>query len=712
MEPVSVAQHGSTAVITVDNPPVNALSQAVRCGLHKCVQAVDADASVRSVVLICTGRTFIAGADIREFDRKPEEPLLPQVVNRIEACGKPVLAAIHGTALGGGLEVAMGCHYRLATATAAVGLPEVKLGLLPGATGTQRLPRLVGIERALDMMLAGEPIAAQTAMKAGLIDKVTDSDRGAEGLLAVALAYARELESLGPRRVRDLEVKPVDAAVFDAVRKRIAVKARGLLSPEQIIRCVELAAEVDFDTGCEAERRFFLQCKASPQSSGLRHAFFAERAAAKVPGISAKTPVRTLQSVAVAGAGTMGAGIAYSCLAAGLSVHLLDKDQGSLERGEATVRKLFEGGLERGKLEQDDMQRALQRFSTGADFGRIGGADLVIEAVFENMEIKKDVFSQLDQICKRGAILATNTSTLNIDEIAAATARPQDVVGLHFFSPAHVMRLLEIVRGEHTSDEVIATALMLAKALGKIGVVVGNCFGFVGNRMLYSYGRENQLLLLEGAAPEYIDRVLHDWGMAMGPNAVGDLAGLDVGYKVRQERQDLPDDPRFYRVADMLAELGRFGQKTGRGIYRYEPGSWLPVPDPDVQSLIRDEARRLGVEQREIGEQEIIERCIYGLITEGARIIEDGIAHRSSDVDVVWINGYGFPRHRGGPMHYADSVGVGNVLKTVCEFENRFGSLYWRPPDLMRQLAESGRRFSDLDAGQVSANNRPRGRSG
>jgi 3-hydroxyacyl-CoA dehydrogenase len=561
MSPVSLKRHGTVSVITIDNPPVNVLSQPVRQGLVDCFDAAEADAATEAVVLICAGRTFIAGADIREFDRPPEEPQLPDVVARIEATTKPVLAAVHGTALGGGLEVAMACHYRLAHRMSTLGLPEVTLGLLPGATGTQRLPRLVGVERALDMMLSGEPVAAGAAMEAGLVDKLTGED-----LLAEAISYAEKLAKPGPRRVRDLAVEPVDAAVFDAARKRISQKARGLLSPERIIRSVELATRGDFDAGRAAERRFFLECKASAQSQGLRHAFFAERKTATIPGIGKETPSRKIENIAVIGAGTMGAGIAYSCLTAGFTVQLLDKDEAGLARGATAVRKLFDGGLARGKFARQDLESSLQRFHASRDFADLGGTDLVIEAVFENMAIKKEVFARLDEVCKQGAILATNTSTLDVDEMASATSRPKDVIGLHFFSPAHVMRLLEIVRGAETSGDVVVTALDLAKKLGKIGVVVGNCFGFVGNRMLYSYGRENQLLLLEGAAPEYIDRILTDWGMAMGPNAVGDLAGLDVGYKARQERRDRPDDPRFYRIADLLAELGRFGQKAGKGM--------------------------------------------------------------------------------------------------------------------------------------------------
>jgi 3-hydroxyacyl-CoA dehydrogenase len=691
MSPVNLARHGTVSVITLDNPPVNALSQPVREGLVRRFAEADADPATASIVLLCAGRTFIAGADIREFDLPPAEPHLPDVVARIEACRKPVLAALHGTALGGGLEVAMACHYRLADRQATMGLPEVKLGLLPGATGTQRLPRLVGVELALELMLSGQPVSADAAQKAGLVDKVTDGD-----LFAEALSFAATLTKRGPRRVRDLPLAPVDPAIFDAARRRIAGKARGLLSPERIVRVVELATELDFDAGSAAERRFFQECKESPQSDGLRHAFFAERAAAKVRGIGKETPLRRIVNIAVIGAGTMGAGIAYNCLTAGFAVRLLDKDEAGLARGVATIRKLFESRLGRGKIDKSELESCLQRFRACDDFADLREADLVIEAVFENMAIKKEVFARLDEVCKEGAILATNTSTLDVDAIASATSRPQDVVGLHFFSPAHVMRLLEIVRGARTSDDVVATALSLARAAGKIGVVVGNCFGFVGNRMLYSYGRENQLLLLEGAAPEYIDRVLCDWGMAMGPNAVGDLAGLDVGYKVRQERKDLPDDPRFYRVSDMLAELGRFGQKTGKGIYRYESGSREPMPDPEVETLIRNEARRLGVEQRDIGEGEIVERCIYGLVTEGARILQEGIAQRSSDIDVVWINGYGFPRHRGGPMHFADSVGLREVYARVCDFRTRFGPMYWEPPELLRRLAEEGGKFGDV----------------
>ena len=694
MSQVSIERRDGVAVISIDNPPVNALSLPVREGLTRSIDEAAADEDVKAIVISCAGRTFIAGADIREFGRPPEPPYLPDVVARIEASDKPVVAAMHGTALGGGLEVALGCHYRIAARSAALGFPEVNLGLLPGASGTQRLPRLIGAERALDMMLSGKPIKAQAALDYGLIDQICEDDN----LQDAAIEFATSQVANGPRRIREMTVPDVEPELFEKTRAGIARKTRGLMSPEKIIRCVELSTQVGFDEGLQAERDLFLECKNSPQSDGLRHAFFAERAVSKVPGVGKDTTVTDINTVAILGAGTMGAGIAYNCLTAGYAVHLLDNNEEGLQRGATTIRKLFEGGVARGKISAEKMAEDVDRLSTTTDYGDIGDADLVIEAVFENMAIKKEVFEKLDSVCKAGAILATNTSTLDVDVIAGATKRPQDVIGLHFFSPAHIMRLLEIVRGAATSAEVIATSLALAKRLRKIGVVVGNCFGFVGNRMLYSYGRENQFMLLEGAPPEQIDQALFDWGMAMGPNAVGDLAGLDVGYKVRQERTDLPDDPRFYRIADLLAEQGRFGQKTGKGMYLYADGSRSPTPDPEVQDLINKESEKLGITRRDIETQEIIERCIYGLISEGARILEDGIAARSSDIDVIWTNGYGFPRHRGGPMHYADTIGLATVYEKVCEFRDRFGAEFWEPPALLKDLAGKGQRFADFDA--------------
>jgi 3-hydroxyacyl-CoA dehydrogenase len=691
VSPVSIERNGAVSVINIDNPPVNALSKAVRAGLMDCLEVATSDVETGAIVVACAGRTFIAGADIREFGKPPDPPYLPDVVSALEASDKPVVAAIHGTALGGGFEIALGCHYRIAAADASIGLPEVKLGLLPGATGTQRLPRLVGVDKALDMMLSGNPLRAGPALDVGAIDRVAARN----DLRAAAVAYAEEMISAGPRRIRDMGVEAVEPGLFDLRRKKIAGKTRGLISPEKIIRAVELSTQVGYDEGCEAEREFFLECKESPQSSGLRHAFFAERAVSRVPGIGKDTSRREVNSVAVIGAGTMGAGIAYAALNAGLNLILTDNDETSLERGHKTIRGLYQAGVDRGKVSDAQMTEGLGRLKISQNYGDLADVDLVIEAAFENMAIKKEVFARLDSVCKEGVILATNTSTLDVDEIAAATKRPEDIIGLHFFSPAHIMRLLEIVRGEETSSEVIASSLALAKCLKKIGVVVGNCFGFVGNRMLYGYGRENQRLLLEGAAPEYIDRVLFDWGMAMGPNAVGDLAGLDVGYKVRQERTDLPDDPTFYRVADMLAEQGRYGQKTGKGMYLYEEGSRTPIPDPEVFEMIRAEAERLGIDQREISEEEIIERCIYGLIVEGARILEDGVASRPGDIDVIWINGYGFPRHRGGPMHFADAIGAEKIGEAISRFRKMPGLDYWDTPELLANMARNGEKFAD-----------------
>ncbi len=692
MSAVNIERHGRISLIVVDNPPVNALSQTVRAGLEKYIEEAEADVECDAIIISCAGRTFIAGADIKEFGKPPLEPFLPDVVSRIEACEKPVIAAIHGTALGGGFEIALACHYRIAHATAAVGLPEVHLGLLPGASGTQRLPRLVGAGQAMAMMLSGKPVKAREALELGAIDRVADSD----DLLAEATRFAEDCIKQGPRRICDMKVAETEPGVFETARKEIAGKSRGLISPELIIQCVEKATSGGFEEGLAFERERFLECMASPQSDGLRHAFFAERQVGKVPGIGKAVSSRSLESAVVIGAGTMGSGIAYACLSAGMSVTLVDNDDAGLARGVKSIENLFSGGVQRGKISEADKEDGLNRFSSSLGYGNVADADIIIEAVFENMAIKKEIFGAIDKIAKPGAILATNTSTLSIDEIAAATGRPGDVIGLHFFSPAHIMRLLEIVRGEKTADDVIVSSLELARKLGKVGVVVGNCFGFVGNRMLYCYARESQFLLLEGAAPEFIDQVLFDWGMAMGPNAVGDLAGLDVGYKARKERSDLPDDPRFYRVADMLVEMGRYGQKTGKGMYLYEAGSRKPLPDPEVAKLIRDEAKRLGVARRDISAEEIIERCVYALINEGARILDEGIARKSADIDVIWMNGYGFPRHRGGPMHFADTIGTDRVYATICEFRDRFGPLYWEPSKLLKELGTSGGKFADL----------------
>ena len=697
MSVVSVETRDNLAIVTIDNPPVNALSHAVRAGIVNALDEAE-DAGADAIVLCCAGRTFVAGADIREFGKPPQPPWLPEVIARIEACGYPVVAALHGTTLGGGLELALGCHYRIAVPTARVGLPEVLLGILPGAGGTQRLPRLVGAERALDMMISGKPVNAVEAARAGVVDRLAESG----DLLGEAMAFAHELASGGepPRLIRDLSVDPVGPEFFSDYRKRIARRTRGLMSPERIVRCVEAALQVPIDEALKEEREHFHECMASPQSSALRHLFFAERQAVKPPpGVSPAVAGPEISHIAIIGAGTMGAGIAYSCLGAGFRVTVLDYDEAGLAQGRKTIEGLYEGGVARGKVSPAKAEDGLGRLTTSQDYDAVANADLVIEAVFESMAVKEQVFARLDRVCRADTILATNTSTLDVDRIAAATGRPEKVIGTHFFSPAHIMRLVEIVRGDATGDAVIISALALAKRLRKVGVVVGNCFGFVGNRMLYGYGRESQLLLLEGAAPEQIDGALQEWGMAMGPLAVGDLAGLDVGYSIRRERTDLPDDPLFYRMADVLVEAGRLGLKTGKGMYRYESGSRAPIPDPEVEAWIAREAEALDVERREIDAQEIVERCVYALIVEGARILEEGMASRSGDIDVIWVNGYGFPRYRGGPMHYADTIGVDKVYARVCEFRDRFGPMYWEVPKLLEDLGRNGGKFADFKPG-------------
>jgi 3-hydroxyacyl-CoA dehydrogenase len=694
MSEVGVEYRNNLAVITIDSPPVNALSQPVRSGIVAAMKAIKLNNDVEAVVLVCAGRTFCAGADIREFSKPALSPHLSDVIFCVERSEIPVVAAMHGTALGGGLELAMGCHFRVVDPKAQVGLPEVTLGLLPGAMGTQRLPRLIGVENALDMMISGRPVDAKTALSLGIADQLIED----EVLLNGAIAFVNKLLAEGKpiRRVRDLIVDPVSADFFDEYRKKIAFKTRGLISPEKIICSVESSIKMAFDEASIQERGFFSECKKSSQSKALRHIFFAERAVAKVPGISVEACRRQIDEISVIGAGTMGSGIAYTALRAGFKVTLIDSERSGLERGAEAIKGFFAHDVARRRIDDVGMKKGLARLQTTQNFDSAANSDLVIEAVFENMAIKKEVFRTLDKICRPGAILATNTSTLDVDQIAAATGRPEDVIGLHFFSPAHIMRLLEIVRGANTADDVLVTALALSKRLQKVGVVVGNCFGFVGNRMLHGYGREAQLLLLEGASPEQIDGALQEWGMAMGPHAVGDLAGLDVGYKIRQERADQSEDPCFYRIADMLSQAGRFGQKTGKGMYLYKPGSRAPVPDLEVQEMIDREAELLGVDQREISTKEITERCIYALIVEGSRILEEGISLRSADIDVVWTNGYGFPRYRGGPMHYADEIGVQRVYEAVCELRDRFGSTYWEVPTLLEDLGTTGRKFADL----------------
>ena len=649
-ESVILERRGSVALIVIDHPPVNALAQPVRAGLLKAIVAADEDPSIEAIVLHGAGRNFIAGADIRELDRPAVEPLLNNVLLRVEACRKPVIAALHGMALGGGFELALASHYRCATRDTQIGLPEIKLALLPGSGGTQRLPRAIGIEAALDLTISGDPISFERASELGLIDHAVEDLEG-------ALDYARELvdRQAPPRRLREQPIPQVSAATpefFAAYRKTLPRAARKVNAAERIIRCIEAAVAKPFDEALALSRVLFEECRTSTQSAALRHLFFAERGVGGKSGQGA----RAIESVCVLGAGTMGSGIAISCATGSLKVTLIDTQVKALEAGMERVRTTIDAATQKGRMTREAAEAAKARVHSSPDLSAARAADLVIEAVFESMAVKQEVFGQLGRICKPGAILASNTSTLDIDAIAAATHRPAQVLGMHFFSPANIMKLVEIVRGAATSEEVIAAALAVTKRIGKLGVVVGNCFGFVGNRMLYAYGRENQMMMLEGATPWQIDRALEDFGMAMGPNAVGDLAGLDVGYRVRQERKALQTDPLYYRVADLLVERGRLGQKTGQGYYLYNAARER-TPDREVEALIRAEALRLNIPQREISDREIVDRCIGALIGEGERILKEGIAASPDDIDVIWCNGYGFPRTRGGPMFYAKSLG-------------------------------------------------------
>ena len=674
----------AVGVISVDNPPVNALSLPVRQGVMDAITAAQDDAS-EAVVIVCEGRTFIAGADITEFGKPPVEPYLPDLLNTIEASGKPVVAALHGTALGGGLETALSAHYRCALATAKVGLPEVKLGLLPGAGGTQRVPRLAGPEAALDIMTSGNPIAASRALELGLIDKIVDGDLRAE-----AIAWARELveQNAGIRKSSEQEVPEFDASLFDRYRATLAKKARGQLAPQHIVSCVEAATNRPFKEGLQVERELFLECMQSSQSAAMRHLFFAERQASKIDDLPADTPKRSIQTVGIVGGGTMGGGIAMSFANAGIPVTLIEINDDALRRGLSIVDNNYAQSVKRGKLkaEKADGSRALITGST--DYASLADADLVIEAVFEDPELKKTIFERLDSVCKSGAILATNTSYQDVDQIAAATKRPEDVIGLHFFSPANIMKLLEVVRGAKTADDVLATCMSLAKAIRKVPVMSGVCYGFIGNRMLTPYFREAQLCVIEGATPQQVDNAMEEWGMAMGPLRVADLAGIDVGYKARQALpEDKRGDPRSYRVADVLAEMGRVGQKAGAGFYTYDPETRRHTADPAVLEIIEREAANFGIERRDIPDDEIVDRLVYALVNEGMRIVEEGIAQRPGDIDVVYVYGYGFPVSRGGPMHYAEAVGYKVVYDRICEFRDRFGAEAWTPAPLLAQLA-------------------------
>ena len=686
------------ATITIDNPPVNALSPAVVDAISQALDALEKDASARAAVLIGAGKTFVAGADIKEFGKitsgRSRGLELPAVLNRLEACSKPIVAAIHGSAFGGGLELALACHYRVAASGSQVGQPEVKLGLIPGAGGTQRLPRLIGLQKGVEMCAEGNPIRAEEALKLGLIDRVIEGD-----LLVGASSFAREVAGRFVVQTRDRNVKPTPEgeiqSTIASARETAHKKQRNWIAPIAAIDAVEASTKLSFDKGLELERKLFQDCLYSDQSKALIHVFFGEREVAKIPDIPKTTPTIPVNTAAVVGAGTMGGGIAMVFANAGIPVVLKEMDQAALDRGLANIQKNYASSVKRGRFTQQFADERLKLIRPTLSYDDFSQVDMVIEAVFEGMALKKEVFGELDRICKSGAILASNTSTLNIDEIASATSRPEFVIGTHFFSPANVMRLLEIVRGKETSKSVIATCMQLSKKLGKIGVLVGNCRGFVGNRMFHPYIREATFLVEEGASVEAVDKALYDFGMAMGPLSTGDLAGLDVGWRIRKEYRHLEKPGvRQAFAADRLCELGRYGQKTGAGWYKYDENR-RAIPDPEVAQMLRTWSAEAGIAQREISSQEIVDRCIYALVNEGARILDEGLAMRAVDIDIIYINGYGFPPYRGGPMWYADTVGLKSVYERVSEFHKIQGEL-WTPAPLLKRLAEEGRTFTDF----------------
>jgi 3-hydroxyacyl-CoA dehydrogenase len=701
---VKITKDNDVAIIAIDNPPVNALSPGVPEAIGAAIDEMNTDPDIKAAVVIGAGRTFVAGADIKEFGKMTSGgrrlSLLPQLLH-IEDSAKPVVMAIHGTAFGGGLELAMAGHYRVATPAAQVGQPEVKLGIIPGAAGTQRLPRLVGVAKAVEMCAEGKPVSACEALALGLIDRLIESE-----LLSGAVSFAREIAGKPVPKTRERTEKlgtvAENPAIFAAARAAVSKKQRGLKAPLAAIEAVEAATKLSFEEGCQAEARLFNDCLFSDQSKALIHVFFGEREVAKIPDVPRETPVLPVNRVAVVGSGTMGGGIAMVFANAGIPVLLKDIDEAALELGMGKIRKNYASSVQRGRFSQAFVDERLKLFTPVLNYDAFSEVDMVVEAVFEGMALKKTVFADLDRACRPGTILASNTSTLNIDEIASATARPESVIGTHFFSPANVMRLLEIVRGKNSSKEVIATCMQLSNKLGKIGVLVGNCRGFVGNRMFGPYRREAQFLIEEGADIEAVDKALVEFGNAMGPLATGDLAGLDVGWRIRQEYRHL-EKPGIRQpfAEDRLCELGRYGQKTLKGWYRYDENRRASA-DPEVTALARKWSADAGIPQRQISAEEIVERCIYALVNEGARILEEGYALRAADIDIIYLNGYGFPAYRGGPMWHADAVGLQKVHQRICEFHQQNGEL-WAPAPLLRRLAETGKTFAEFDKEQTAA---------
>jgi 3-hydroxyacyl-CoA dehydrogenase len=697
MTAVSYEARGRVAVLTMNNPPVNGLGFAVRKGLAEGLEKAETDGAIDAIVIAGAGTQFSGGADIREFGKPAAlaEPNLLTVIRNVEGCSKPVIAAVHGVCMGGGLELALGCHFRVATAGTKVALPEVKIGLLPGAGGTQRLPRAIGLEAALNMIVSGEPGLSEHLAKAGLFDRMIDGD-----LLAGAVDFASKIvaEKKPLRKLRDAKVQHPQAEAFlQFARNTVGAIAKNYPAPPLCVEAVAASITMPFDAGMKKEREYFTQLMFTPESRALRHAFFAERAASKIPDVPEDTPKRKIQKAAVIGAGTMGGGIAMNFANAGIPVTVLEMKQEALDKGLGVVRRNYENSLKKGKLTQEKFEQRLAQIKGTLSYDEIKDADIVIEAVFEDMGVKEQVFRKLDGLMKPGAILASNTSTLDVNRIASFTKRPQDVIGTHFFSPANVMKLLEVVRGEKTGKDVVATVMALGKSLKKTAVISGVCDGFIGNRMVEMYGLQGNLLLEEGALPQQVDRALEKWGMAMGPFRMGDLAGNDIGWAIRKRRRtERADLPVYGEIADRVCELGRFGQKTGSGWYRYETGRRDAIPDPVVDQLILDYAKEKGITRRRISDEEIVHRCIYALVNEGAKILAEGIALRASDIDMVYLTGYGFPLFRGGPMLYADEQGLPNVVAAMKRFARtaRGEPRLWEPAPLLAQLAAEGKTFN------------------
>jgi 3-hydroxyacyl-CoA dehydrogenase len=695
----SIEKRGSIGIIWIDNPPVNAISQAVREGLMSAVESAAADDEIEALVLACRGRTFMAGADISEFAGGPKPPSLGEVVDALSESPKLIVAALFGTAFGGGLEVALACNYRIALPSAKIGLPEVKLGILPGAQGTQRLPRLTGVDFALKMITSGKPVAAAEALDAGAIDRIEDGD-----IVAAAVAYAEELVAadapLKKTHEMTLDGTQYNDEYFAAFRKSIARRTRGMNAPERCVQAVEIAANLPFVEGVARERDLIREAFVDPQSKALQHVFFAERQATKVPGLPKDVELKRIDSVGMIGAGTMGGGISMSFANVGIPVTLLEVNEEALEKGLGIIRKNYEASAKKGRFSDAQVEERMALLTGTTEYGDLADADLVIEAVFENMDLKKKVFSTLSDTVRPDAILASNTSYLNIDEIATVVASPERMLGMHFFSPANIMRLLEIVRAEKTAPDVLATILKLAKTINKVGAVAGVCHGFIGNRMLSGYAHEANMLVLEGAAPQQVDRVLYNFGMPMGVIAMADMAGLDIGTRLREQMDESEYDVRASYLYDKLVEMGRLGQKTGAGVYDYEPGNRTPIPSSITEKLITEAAEKYGIEQRDITDEEIIERCFYSLFNVGCDVLHEGMAYRASDIDIVYINGYGFPAWRGGPMYWAENaVGLDRILDRIREFAELHGERYWRPSPLLERLVADGGSLRDIQNG-------------